>query len=139
MRSKPNLMSTPLKVGIWAGGELKRLRYKNEDISAKKTPMACNRRLLLKITDHVVEYAGAYWHARPNDRLYSHGCHQPRTSISMGHSYKLVRSSMGGKLHNAKRAKLCELCFLVKLRTDLQYNLQTVSDTLVSFYYRGRL
>lgn len=33
--------------------------------------MGSNSRLLLKITDHVVEYAEAYWHRRPNDRLYS--------------------------------------------------------------------
>ena len=33
--------------------------------------MGSNSRLLLKITDHVVGYAGAYWHRRPNDRLYS--------------------------------------------------------------------
>ena len=33
--------------------------------------MGSNSRLLLKITDHVVGYAEAYWHRRPNDRLYS--------------------------------------------------------------------
>ena len=80
---------TQLKVG--KGENWNRCDIKMR-ISAKKTLMACNRRLLLKITDHVVEYAGAYWHARPNDRLYSHGYHQPRTSISMGQKLKMCGS-----------------------------------------------
>ena len=120
MRSKPNLMSTPLKVGIWARGRTFRCDIKMR-ISAKKTPMACNRRLLLKITDHVVEYAGAYWHARPNDRLYSHGYHQPRTSISMGPIHKLVRSSMGGKLHTpqCQKSQIMRIVLFGKIASSL--------------------